>query len=152
VCIRSSVSRVKAVLLCNNIIHNFLDFVNRNCENFICHFYSKKPQKQNDRHHFVDMLPKASTSTDKIGPFGLFLLRKSVFFLAESNASHKEYHVVGKCAHGLESLRVLLYLIGQSTVGNIPILAGRHGHTAYGKIFVENVESRCASASTGNHQ
>ena len=60
---------------------------------------------------------------NKIRSFGFFRFGKSVFFLTESDATHKEYHIICECTHSLHTFAVELDLTGQSAVCDIPILA-----------------------------
>ena len=87
----------------------------------------------------------------KIRPLGLFSLGEAVFFLTEGDGSHQERHIIGKGAHCLKALGIILHLTGDRAVNAVPILTCRHRHAAIGQIFIELIKCRRATASAGNH-
>ena len=90
-------------------------------------------------------------SADEMRLFRLLVLRQAEFLFAECYALHEEGHVPRQLTHGPESLGVLLRLAGKPPVHRIPVVARGHGHSGYGEVLVQLVESgrQPAAASDG---
>ena len=71
-----------------------------------------------------------------------FLLRQAVPFFSEGDALHQKCHIHRQRPHDLQTLRVLRGLVRVISMNAVPILAGRHRHSADGKIFIQFIKGR----------
>src|SRR5699024_8652418 len=86
-------------------------------------------------------------SADKVCEYMFFFFRKSIGFFAEPDTFDQERYIFSARPHGLHTFQILADLLRRISVHHVPVLAGCHGHSGDGKVFVQLIERSSVSAS-----